>query len=161
MIFFSALSPDRIQAVLLPGMVMLSPTLLSTLRLSRRPGQLATRTHLTAAWQPKPSSGLLQIFSPSRSWNATHRGWTSGSRGSFNAPRPPRFGFWQQISQRINRIPSNLIFWGIFGINGAIFVLWQVASTQFVSHGSLLQTLRQEAHISFDRVSNNRGIRPC
>ena len=161
MILFSALSSDRIRARLLPGMIMLSRTLLSTLRLSRRPGTLATRTHLTAAWQPRTSSGVLQIFSPSRSWNATHRGWTSGSRGSFNSPRPPRFGFWQQISQRINRIPSNAIFWGIFGINGAIFVLWQVATTQYVSHGSLLQTLIQEADVSFDRVSNNRGIRHC
>ena len=147
MILVSALSPDRTQADLLPGMIMLSRTLLSTLRLSRRPGPLATRAHLTAAWQPKPSSGILQIFSPSRSWNATHRGWTSGSRGSFNAPRPPRFGFWQQISQRINKIPSNVIFWGIFGINGAIFVLWQVATTQYVSHGSLPRIFKQETDI--------------
>lgn len=119
---------------LLSGTIMLSPMLLSSLRLSRRPGQLTTRTSLTAAWQAKPASGVLQMFSPSRSWNATHRGWTSGGRGSFNAPRPPRFGFWQKISQRINGIPSNVVFWGIFGINGAVFVLWQVAVTQYVSH---------------------------
>lgn len=119
-----------------PGTIMLSRTLLSTLRLSRCPGQLATRTHFTAAWQSRPSSGILQISSPSRSWNATHRGWTSGARSSFNAPRPPRLGFWQKISQRINRIPSGVVFWGIFGINGAVFALWQVANTQYVSHGS-------------------------
>ena len=114
---------------------MLSRTLLSTLRLSCRPGQLATRTHLTAAWRPNRSSGTLRISSPSRPWNATHRGWTSGPHGSFNAPRRPRFGFWQQISQRINRIPSGVIFWGTLGINGAVFALWQVANTQYVSHG--------------------------
>ena len=119
---------------------MLSRTLLSTFHSLRRPGQLATRTHLTAAWQAKPSSGILQFLSPSRSRNATHRGGASGGRASFNAPRPPRFGFWQQISQRINKINSNVIFWGIFGINGAVFVLWQVANTQWVSYGSFPQT---------------------
>ena len=133
---------SRIQISLLPGTIMLSRILLSSLPLSRRPGQLATRTHLTAAWQAKPSSAILQMFSPSRSWNATHRGWTSGGRGSSNAPRPPRFGFWQKISQRINRIPSNVIFWGIFGINGVVFVLWQVANTQYVGHGPLLHVFR-------------------
>ena len=140
---------------------MLSRTLLSLLRVPRSPGQLVTRTHLTAAWQAKPTSGVLQMFSPSRSWNATHRGWNSAGRGSFNAPKPPRFGFWQQISQRINRIPSNVIFWGIFGINGAVFILWQVANTQYVSHCPLLQVLRQKADMPSDPISNNREIRPC
>lgn len=137
---------------------MLSATLLSTFRLPRRPGQLATRTHFTAAWQAKPSSAILQFFSPSRSWNATHRGWTSGSRGSFNAPRPPRFGFWQRISQGINRIPSNVIFWGIFGINGAIFALWQVANTQFVSHGSPLQIFTQKTDILIHLATIRRSV---
>ena len=127
---------------------MLSRTLLSSFRLSPRPGQLATRAHLTAAWQVKPSSAVLQMFSPSRSWNATHRGWTSGGRGSFNSPRPPPFGFWQKISQRINRIPSNVIFWGIFGINGVVFVLWQVANTQYVSHGHLLHICSQKTDLA-------------
>ena len=147
--FHSPFSPtDQIQIVLLLGTVMLSRTLLSPLRLSPRPGQLATRTHLTAACRARPSSGILQMFSPSRNWNATHRGSTSGARGSFNAPRPPRFGFWQRISQKINRIPSNVIFWGIFGINGAVFALWQVANTQYVSHGSLFQTFGQKADLA-------------
>lgn len=110
---------------------MLARTLLPTFRSLRRPGQSATRTHFTATWQAKPSSGILQMFSPSHRLNATHRGWTSGGRSPFNAPRPPRFGFWQQISQRINRLPSDLIFWGIFGINGVVFVLWQIANTQW------------------------------
>ena len=139
---------------------MLSRTLLSSVHFSRRPGQLATRTHLTAAWQPKPSSRILQIFSPSRSWNATHRGRTSGARSSFNAPRPPYFGFWQKLSQRINRVPPGLIFWGIFGINGAVFVLWQVANAQYVSHGSFLQMFRQKADTAFGHVSNNQETRP-
>jgi len=128
---------------LLTGTIMLSRTLLSTFRSLRRPGQSATRTHFTAAWQAKPSSGILQMFSPSHRLNATHRSGTSGGRSSFNAPRPPRFGFWQQISQRINRLPSDLIFWGIFGINGVVFVLWQIANTQWVSHGSLPWIPRQ------------------
>lgn len=117
---------------ILPWTVMLSRmTLLSTLR---RPVQLGTRTHLTASWRAKPPSLFPQLLSPSRNWNATHPGWTSRGHSSFNAPRPPRFGFWQQLSQRINRLPSNLVFWGIFGINGAVFLLWQVAATQWVSH---------------------------
>lgn len=160
MISFRPFSSDRSQIDPLPGTIMLSRTLLSTLRLPRHSGQLATRTHITAAWQAKPSSAILQILGPSRTWNATHRGWTSGGRGSFNAPRPPRFGFWHRISQRINRISYNVIFWGIFGINGAVFVLWQVANTQYVSHGSPHQISRQEADISSGRVSNNREIRP-
>ena len=140
---------------------MLSRTLLSPLRLPRRLGQLATRSHLTAAWQANPTSGVLQMFSPSHSWNATHRGWTSAGRGSFNAPKPPRFGFWQKISQRINRIPSDVVFWGIFGINGAVFMLWQVANAQYVSHGTPLQVLRQKVDMLSDPVSNNQEIRPC
>ena len=144
----------------LPGTIMLSRTLLSPHPLSRRPGQLATRTHLTAAWQAKPTSGVLQMFSPSRSWNATHRGQTSAGHGSFNAPKPPRFGFWQRISQRINRIPSGVVFWGIFGINGAIFALWQVANTQYVSRGPLLQILRQMADMLSGPVSNSQEILP-
>ena len=150
----------RSTLVLLPGTIMLSRTLLSPLPLSRRPGHLATRTHLTAAWQAKPASGVLQMFSPSRSWNATHRGRTSAGHGSFNAPKPPRFGFWQRISQRINRIPSGVVFWGIFGINGAVFALWQVANTQYVSHGPLLQMLRQKADTLSGPVSNNQEILP-
>jgi len=132
--------------------------LLSSLRLSRRPGPLTTRMDLTAAWQAKPASGVLQMFSPSRSWNATHRDWTSGRRGSFNAPRPPRFGFWRQISQRINRIPSNVVFWGIFGINGAVFALWQVANTQYQQSGdpSLLGFMFQHFTTSAWNVNNGR-----
>ena len=130
---FHSSSSDRIQSTFCPETIMLSRTLLSTLRC---PVQFGTRTHLTAAWGTKPPSLVLKMLSPSRSWNATHRGWTSRGRSSFNAPRPPRFRFWQQISQRINRLPSDLIFWGIFGINGAVFLLWQVANTQWVSHRS-------------------------
>ena len=122
---------------------MFPRTLLPTLNSLRRPGQLVTRTYLTAAFQVKRPSAILQMFSPSRTWNATHHG--SRGRASFNQPRPPRSGFWQQISQRINKIPSNIIFWGIFGINGAVFLLWQVANAQWVSCDS---PFTQEVHIS-------------
>ena len=139
--------------------IMLSRTLLSTLHVLRRPGQLATRTRLTPAWRAEPSSGFLQTFSPSRSRNATHRDGTSGGRAFFNAPKPPRFGFWQQISQKINRIPSNFIFWGIFGINGVVFVLWQVANTQWVNRGSP-RILRQKKTDTLSILISDRRRTP-
>ena len=139
---------------------MLSRMLLPPFRLSPRPGQLATRTLLTAAWQAKPTSTVLQMFTPSRSWNATHRGRTPGGLGPSSAPRLPHFGFWQRISQRINRIPPNVIFWGILGINGAVFALWQVANAQYVNHDPL-QMFGQMADVSSNLVSNNQEIHPC
>ena len=136
--------------------IMLSRALPFALRC--RSVQLGTRTHLTAARRAEPPSPILRMLNPSRSWNATHRGWTSRGGPSFNTPRPPRFGFWQQISQRINRLPSDFIFWGIFGINGAVFLLWQVASTQWVSHRTLHIFRRKRSHLMVATITGSHSI---
>ena len=42
-------------------------------------------------------------------------------------------GPWQYFKDRINAIPSTYIFWGIVGLNGAVFVTWNLAWAKYVS----------------------------
>ena len=85
-----------------------------------------------------PTSSVLQFLS-NKVWQATHRSrispvaQSSRSRNPFRPPRPPR-GPWQQFKDRIEAIPSNVIFWGILVLNGLVFAAWRFGWAQYVSY---------------------------
>lgn len=70
----------------------------------------------------------------SRIWSATHRRVAQWGRARPPTPPPRPNSFWRQIARKINAIPTNIIFWGIFAINGTVFILWNVAITQYVGN---------------------------
>ena len=73
-------------------------------------------------------------FASNQVWRATHRsgiGRRLGNNG-YNGGRGPQ-GPWQRIKDRINAIPSSFIFWGIIGLNGVVFVSWNLAWAKYVS----------------------------
>ena len=94
---------------------------------------------------------------------ATHRSIgrrTHGGRGfgGSNGPRGPG-GPWQYFKDRINAIPSTYIFWGIVGLNGAVFVTWNLAWAKYVS--ALLcmpHSHRQWSHRSIFVAKHRRPI---
>ncbi|KAI0356608.1 hypothetical protein OH77DRAFT_1423549 [Trametes cingulata] len=80
-----------------------------------------------------PGQSVWQ-FVASRIRQATHRsGVTRRTTGGGYGGGPQ--GPWQRFRARINAVPSNYIFWGIIGLNGLVFVSWQVASITYQSTG--------------------------
>jgi rhomboid-like protein len=79
----------------------------------------------------RPQPSIVQ-FALSKAWGATHRSRiaASGRRNSWTPP-PPQ-GPWQQFIRWLDSIPSNVIFWGVLGVNGAVFCAWQLATAIYV-----------------------------
>lgn len=105
---------------------------LNTNQVSRSVQALVHRTactHSQAAAATKPTS-ILQFIS-SNVWKATHRTGGTSFAAKFGNPTPR--GPWQKLRDAINRIPNNVIFWGIMVLNGCVFVAWQYANAVFVS----------------------------
>lgn len=102
-----------------------------------RVGHLASRFSCRSIIPPRrhislSNSPVLQITS-SRAWNATHRRVSQLSSRARPPPRGPRrTSFLSQLADQINRIPTKTVLWGVFAINGAVFLLWNVAMTQYV-----------------------------
>lgn len=125
--------------------------LLTLTRLTRSQTTFALRPlnspQPAASQHPAPS--IVQFLS-NRVWQATHRSRSSqvSSRrgGSFRSPPPPR-GPWQQFKERIESVPSNVIFWGILVFNGVVFGAWQFAWAKYVSPPSLTSFRIQELTI--------------
>ena len=59
-----------------------------------------------------------------------------GTGGGGMGPQNP----WQRFRARLDSIPSAYIFWGIIGLNGAIFLTWNYAYVKVVS---------ESVHLSF------------
>ncbi|CAL1702286.1 unnamed protein product [Somion occarium] len=74
------------------------------------------------------SSSLLKFLS-NNTLRATHKSRIPQAgrvRDPFRGPPPPR-GPWQRFRQRIDSLPSQVFFWGILGLNGAVYLAWYVA----------------------------------
>ncbi|KAI0751388.1 hypothetical protein C8Q80DRAFT_1309134 [Daedaleopsis nitida] len=75
-------------------------------------------------------------FVSSKVANATHRsGIGRTSRGGGYQGGGGSQGPWQSFRDRINSIPHNYIFWGIIGLNGAVYAVWNLAWVQYKSTG--------------------------
>ncbi len=98
-------------------------------RLVRTFVRRTTFTHSQAEVATKPTS-ILQFVS-SNVWKATHR--TGGTSFASQFGQPPPRGPWQKLRDAFNRIPNNVIFYGILVLNGCIFVAWQYAHAAYVS----------------------------
>lgn len=84
-------------------------------------------------------------FVSSKINRATHRSGinrNSGPRGGHGGGGGGSRGPWDNLRDRINSIPQNVIFWGIMGLNGIVFVSWNLAWMKYVCHNSRC-TLRQ------------------
>lgn len=104
--------------------------------LSARPSSSSTvpLTRILHGFRTPPSTlreqSILQFLS-SRLAQATHRSGIRGGRAGGGFGGGPQ-GPWQRLRARINAIPSNYIFWGIIGLNGLVFVSWNLAWAKYV-----------------------------
>jgi hypothetical protein len=75
-----------------------------------------------------PPSGILN-FVGSKIWNATHGVGQRPLpfRRDGRPPPPPR------KSSPLDRIPRDVIFYGIMAANGVVFLMWQFSASQLVS----------------------------
>lgn len=118
-----------------------SPTHSLAQRFSNQPYSLWTAHHFQSIGsRPKPPS-ILQLLSSS-SRNATHR--TRITRASSRSPlrphlpsgsfRPPGLeGGWKGFVRWVNGLPQVAIIWGILGLNGIVYLMWNWAHIKYVS----------------------------
>ena len=83
----------------------------------------------------KATSILLALSrwarSPSNRTNLLYRGVPPTRGGGTYRHRTFREQYgW---SERLDRIPNNFLIWGILGLNGFVFFMWQIAMTNAVS----------------------------
>lgn len=105
-----------------------------------------TRSQTTFALRPlsspspvafqHPAPSIVQFLS-NKVWHATHRSRRLQSSGTGGSYRPPPRGPWQQFKERVDALPSNVIFWGVLVFNGVVFGAWQFAWAKYVSIPSL------------------------
>lgn len=128
--------------------IWLAPRLRTSLQLSTlRLGASAVHTPLRLPQPPTFVSGEQSIwkFVSSKINRATHRSGinrNSGPRGGHGGGGGGSHGPWDNLRDRVNSIPQNVIFWGIMGLNGIVFVSWNLAWMKYVCHNSRC-TLRQ------------------
>lgn len=112
-------------------------------RFSSRPYSLWTaHGSLGFGSKPKPSSILQFLSSQLRS--ATHRTTSRLTRASSRSPLPPNRpggsfqppgseGGWKGFVRWVNGLPESAIIWGILGLNGIVYVMWNWAHVKYVS----------------------------
>ncbi|KAI0829477.1 hypothetical protein BC628DRAFT_1315061 [Trametes gibbosa] len=132
-------------------------TLLSTLKTrsgfsARQPtsNSLFAARAIHALRVPPPALREQSVwhFLSSRIAQATHR---SGIRRG--APLGGGYGGggggpWQRFRARINSIPNNYIFWGIIGLNGAVFATWNLAWVKYRSTGDASSYIWMRKHFT-------------
>lgn len=91
-----------------------------------------------------PERSILQFLS-SRISQATHRSGVRRGRSGGSYGGGPQ-GPWQRLRARINSIPSNVIFWGIIGLNGIVFVSWNLAWIKYVRYSLNSRHVPWSAH---------------
>ncbi|KAI0728741.1 hypothetical protein C8Q72DRAFT_358237 [Fomitopsis betulina] len=143
-----------------------SPTHSLAQRFSNQPYSLWTAHHFQSIGsRPKPPS-ILQLLSSS-SRNATHR--TRITRASSRSPlrphlpsgsfRPPGLeGGWKGFVRWVNGLPQVAIIWGILGLNGIVYLMWNWAHIKYRSTGdpSGVFTMMQNFTVSARNLSAGR-----
>ncbi|TBU32095.1 rhomboid-domain-containing protein [Dichomitus squalens] len=83
--------------------------------------------------------------------NRSSRGGSGGYGGGPNGP-------WQRFRDRLNAIPGNVLFWGIIGLNGVVFVSWQWAWAKYKSMGDASSYIWMRNHFiaSADNIKAGR-----
>ncbi|GJE84614.1 rhomboid-domain-containing protein [Phanerochaete sordida] len=97
-------------------------------------------------------------FALSKAWGATHRSRLATARPRDPWSPPPPQGPWQRFKQWLDSIPSNTIFWGVLGINAAVFAAWQLSRALYQSSGdaSLFLKLQRNFTVSMQNISAGR-----
>jgi hypothetical protein len=98
----------------------------------RKPLSLSfTSNRLQALYSQAQSSNLgtgsILQFAKNTPWQATHRTVGRASRHSGYGP-----GGGRRRTNWLGSIPPNAIFWGVIAINGAVFIAWQFAKSNYV-----------------------------
>lgn len=76
------------------------------------------------------------LFQSSRSSTSNlQRYFSSTTRASlrYHPPPPPRLNHGREFLGFLDRIPHNTIFYGIIGLNSAVFAMWFLAAEKYVS----------------------------
>ena len=135
-----SLSPLISSARLSPGALHHGFWLRPRICVSARHSTLSTgslRQPLARLWIPPSVSqeqSSIVKFVAARLLRATHRsGINNRSRGGYRGYGGGPGGPWQRLRDRINAIPGNVLFWGIIGLNGIVFVSWNLAWAKYVS----------------------------
>lgn len=89
---------------------------------------LRARTWQSPCRQYKPFFSTAQSFTVARSSLSPTRSFFTSSKHTLRYHPPQGSGRNSSVFDFLDRIPTNTVFWGIIGINGAVFLLWQAAS---------------------------------
>ena len=112
-------------------------------RLYSRPYSLWTANKFQALVTNQKLPSILQFLS-SQLRSATHRTTSRFTRASSRSPLPPNRpggsfrppgseGPWKAFVRWINGLPESAIIWGILGLNGIVYVMWNWAHVKYVS----------------------------
>lgn len=52
--------------------------------------------------------------------------------GRTRLPSPPS-SLRKSVGNKLDQIPQDYVFWGIIGLNGAVFLMWQLAKSKMVT----------------------------
>lgn len=106
---------------------------------------LLTSSPFTARSSPLPQSPPLSSLLTKRSFTSSTnslirstyfpRGGRSGGNGYGSGGGGPQgpWAWFTRLRRRIDRIPTMTLVYGLIGINGAVFLLWQYALSSAVS----------------------------
>jgi hypothetical protein len=91
-------------------------------------------------WYPIPHSSRPRMFSSfSRIQSPRH------------TPHPKRQS---QYAQSLDSIPTDVLFWGIIGLNATVFTMWYLAGLQLVSFCKIYEGLFDTDHSSIRLLSD-------
>ncbi|KAI0080757.1 rhomboid-domain-containing protein [Panus rudis PR-1116 ss-1] len=125
--------------------------------MSLSPGDL--RLHSYYMHENGPESPILQFIS-NNVWRATHRDTrvqAGRARSSWGGPPPPK-GPWHRFRSWIDSLPRGVILWGVLALNGAVFVAWHMAWSNYKAGRdiSLVLWMRDNFTVSMNNIKSGR-----
>ncbi|OXC86251.1 hypothetical protein C344_01428 [Cryptococcus neoformans AD1-7a] len=135
-----------------PGRSLLT-SFLSTARSSPLPQSLSVSSPLTKRSFNSSTKSLIKSTYFPRGGRSSGNGYGYGGGG----PQGP-WAWFTRLRRRIDRIPTMTLVYGLIGINGAVFLLWQYAlsSAQRFRDPSLLYFLRNNFILNEVNVFSGR-----
>ena len=126
---------------------LLAPTTNNTLASASlslpRPSQAPSHLFFTPTPSPRSRLGWYRDRESASTSHSSHsrrpgtgRSSSGGSGSGFyygQGPGSSRGNPFALLRRLFNRLPGDLIVWGIIGANGAVFLLWQLAADRLVS----------------------------
>lgn len=100
---------------------------------------VASNAIIAGAWRaPSTPSSLLQFVSNGFR-SETHRYGRQRLASQYGRVRPPMpegrpqgGSSWRRFREQFDRVPQNVVLWSVLGLNGIIFLAWNIAETHWV-----------------------------